>query len=105
MNPFGPIQIVQVLLGIISLVCYILVLVKMFQNGQTGLGVACIVLLFCAGIGALIAFIVGWINAARWGITNIMILWTGCLLVDIVLGIIAITMAGGVGAPVLPPAR
>jgi ABC-type transport system involved in cytochrome bd biosynthesis fused ATPase/permease subunit len=65
-------QVLQGILGIISLVCFILVLVRMFQENQTGLGVACIILLFCFGIGALIAFIVGWVNAGRWGINNIM---------------------------------
>ena len=79
----------QVLVGLGSLACFILVLVKMFQNGQTGLGVVCIVLVFCVGIGALIAFIVGWMNANRWGITNIMIVWTVCWIVGIVLGFMA----------------
>ena len=37
------------ILGIGSLVCFILVLIKMFQQGQTGLGIACIVLAFCTG--------------------------------------------------------
>ena len=70
------------------LVFLILVLVKMFQNGQTGLGVVCIILCLC-GIGVLVTFIVGWINANRWGITNIMIAWTLCWVVGIVLGFVA----------------
>jgi hypothetical protein len=81
-------QVLQGILGIISLVCFILVLVRMFQENQTGLGVACIILLFCFGIGALIAFIVGWVNARRWGINNIMTIWTACVVVGIILSII-----------------
>jgi hypothetical protein len=72
-----------VLSGIAGLVCFILVLIKMFQDNQTGLGVACIILVFCGGIGGLIAYIVGWINAKRWGITNVMIIWTVCWVIEI----------------------
>jgi hypothetical protein len=76
------------LLGIVGglggLVCFILVLVKMFQNGQTGWGIACIVLLLCCGIGQLIAFIYGWINARAWGINNIMMIWTVCIILTLV---------------------
>jgi hypothetical protein len=77
----------QVIVGIAYLVCFILVLIKMFQNGQTGLGIACIVLVFCVGIGALIAFIFGWINAQKWGIKNIMMAWTACWVIGIILNI------------------
>jgi hypothetical protein len=64
------------ILIIANLVCFILVLVKMFQAGQTGLGVVCIILYICTGIGGLIAFIVGWMNATKWQIKNVMIAWT-----------------------------
>jgi len=81
--------ILAIVCGIISLVCFIMVVIQMFQHGQTGLGVACLVLILC-GIGGLIAFIVGWINSASWGIKNIMLLWTAA----IVLGLI-FNIAGG----------
>src|SRR5215831_2538164 len=77
----------QAIVGIASLVCFIMVVIKMFQQGQTGLGIACIVLVFCIGIGALIAFIVGWINAQKWGIKNIMLAWTACVILGIILNI------------------
>jgi hypothetical protein len=48
----GVLMALQVLVGLASLVCFILVLIKMFQNGQTTLGVVCIVLVLCVGIGA-----------------------------------------------------
>lgn len=54
------IQVLQGLAGLGSLVCLIMVIIQMFQHEQTGLGIACIVLTFC-GIGALIAFIYGWV--------------------------------------------
>jgi hypothetical protein len=58
-------QILGGITGIIGLVCYILVLIQMFQHGKTGLGIACIVLFFCCGLGYLIAFIYGWVNAKQ----------------------------------------
>lgn len=75
--------------GLASLVCFILVLVKMFQDGQTGLGVACIVLAFCCGVGVLITFIIGWVNARKWGIQNIMVIWSVCIAVGIFGNILA----------------
>jgi hypothetical protein len=77
-------EILGIVGGIISLVCFILVLVKMFQAGQTGLGILCIVLVFCCGIGGLIAFIYGWVKAKDWNITNVMIAWT----VGVILGLV-----------------
>src|SRR3954451_15176453 len=90
----------QVLLAIGSLICLILVIMKMFQHGQTGLGIVCIVLVFCFFIGGLVTFIVGWVNSARWGIKNIMLAWTGCIVASLVLSGIGAAM--GVGLPGLP---
>jgi hypothetical protein len=86
------IQILQAILGLVTFVCFVLVLVQMFQHGQTGLGVVCIVLFFCVGIGVLIAFIMGWVNANRWGITNIMMLWTVCIVIEIALAFVGMAM-------------
>jgi hypothetical protein len=73
--------------GLVSLICFILVLVQMFQRGRTGLGIACIVLAFCCGIGGLVAFIVGWVNSREWRLTNVMTVWTVALIADIVVGV------------------
>jgi hypothetical protein len=78
----GLIMGVYWLANIISLVCLVLVIIKIFQSGQTGLGIACAVLSLC-GIGALITFVVGWINASKWGINNIMLAWTIAIVVGI----------------------
>src|SRR5262249_9249380 len=79
---------VIVVVSIASLVCFIMVLVKMFQHGQTGLGVACIVLALCTGIGSLIAFIYGWVKASEWRIQPLMMVWSGCLAIGLVLGLV-----------------
>jgi hypothetical protein len=74
-------QALYALGGLGSLVCFILVLIQMFQRGRTGLGIACIVLSFCCGIGGLVAFIYGWMNHRGWGLTNVMIVWTVCWII------------------------
>ncbi|MDA7979774.1 MAG: hypothetical protein MPJ50_13485 [Pirellulales bacterium] len=66
------------LLGIAVLVFTIILIVKMFQHGQTGLGVVTIVLTLCTGIGPIIALVVGWQNAASWKIKNLMMPFTLC---------------------------
>ena len=63
---------IQLVLALPSLVCLIIVIVNMFQNGKTGLGIATIILTFLCGIGSLIAFIWGWMNVGG----KVMIAWT-----------------------------
>jgi hypothetical protein len=82
MNTIG--DILLALAGIGQLVCFILVVVKMFQRGQSMMGILCIVLFFCCYIGGLVAFIYGWVKSREWGITNIMYVWTGCWLVTVI---------------------
>jgi predicted permease len=77
-------QILQWLAGLGSLVCFILVVVQMFQRGQSTMGILCIVLLFCCGVGGLIAFIYGWVKSREWGLTNIMLVWTVCYVVSFI---------------------
>jgi hypothetical protein len=62
--------------GLTCLVCHILVIIKMFQRGQTGLGIACILLTLCFGIGGLITLIYGWVKASEWNIKNLMVVYT-----------------------------
>src|SRR5262249_4220228 len=69
--------------SLINLVCFILLVVKMFQNGKTGLGVLCIVLLFCCGIGNVVAFIYGWIKSAEWNLRTVMMVWTVGVILDV----------------------
>jgi hypothetical protein len=77
--------ILSVIGGIGSLICLIMVLIKMFpaEGALKGiLGLIC----------SLYAFIWGWMNKDRFGLSQVMIGWTVC----IVLGIIgsAVTNAG-----------
>tara|TARA_Y100001938_G_scaffold120126_1_gene166644 strand:+ start:158 stop:412 length:255 start_codon:yes stop_codon:yes gene_type:complete len=63
---------IQLVLALPSLVCLIIVIVNMFQNGKTGLGITTIILTLLCGIGSLIAFIWGWMNVGG----KVMIAWT-----------------------------
>lgn len=72
----------QALQGLIALgcvVCWIIVLIKLFQNGgivQGILGIIC----------GLWAFIWGWMNADKAGIKTIMMVWSLLIVVSIILG-------------------
>jgi hypothetical protein len=70
-------SIVGGLAWLVGLICFIMVVVKMFQAGRVGLGVTCIVL-SCCGIGYIIAFVVGWVKAREWNLNTIMAVWTVC---------------------------
>ena len=73
--------------GIGSLVCFIVVVIHFFKSDQSGLGIACILLLFC-GIGALIAFVKGWID----GLGTVMYVWTACIVLSVVANLAAQAM-------------
>jgi hypothetical protein len=94
--------VLRALVGLVSLACFILVLVRIFQEGQTALGVSCVVLFFCFLVGALIAFVFGWMRAVDWGITKLMWLWTGCIVAGIALTLAAVAFAPPPGFEVPP---
>lgn len=79
---------VTIAASVASLVCFVIVLVKMFQSGDTGLGIACAVLTLCA-IGPLIAFIMGWVNVEKYHIKNVMLIWTVLVVVNIIMNFVA----------------
>lgn len=67
-------------------VCWILVLIQMFQHGANGIAIASIVLYLCFTAGQLIAFVYGWSKAKEWGIQNLMIAWTVFFLIGVFFG-------------------
>jgi hypothetical protein len=83
---FMPLHILLLgLLGIAELVCFVLVVVKMIQAGEQSMGIACIILKFVCGIGGLVAFVYGWMNATKWNIKNLMWIWTAVIVAAILL--------------------
>lgn len=83
---------ISMLLGIGSLVCWIMTLIKMFQDEEKGGVGSGIVGVICG----LWAFIWGWQNHARHeGHKKIMMIWTGCFLGSIALNVIMNVVAVG----------
>lgn len=83
---FFVLQAISWVLSLGALICFIMVLVQMFKRGQTGLGIACIVLTFC-GIGPLVALVYGWIKSSEWGIQKLMLAWTALAVLSVIVGV------------------
>jgi hypothetical protein len=73
-------QILQMLIGLGALVCFIIVLIKQFQIGGALHGIIGII---TCGIWT---FIWGWMNSGKLGIKNIMLIWTVLWVVAFILG-------------------
>ena len=62
--------------GLINLVCFIWVLVWLFRNEQATWGAVSLVLFLVSGIGALIAYALGWILPQEGELRTVMVVWT-----------------------------
>ena len=69
------------LVGIGSLICWVMVLIRLVKAKGILHGIL--------GICAIYPFIWGWINANALGIKNIMLAWTACFVIGIPLNIMA----------------
>ena len=67
--------------GLASFICFIIVLIKQFQNGGVVHGIIGII---TCGIWT---FIWGWMNAGRLNIRNLMLAWTALWILAIVLNV------------------
>jgi len=76
-----------VLLGLGSLICWIMVLIKMFKEAGPLHGILGI-------ICGLYAFIWGWMKATELNLKNVMLAWTGCFLGSIIVQIISAAIVG-----------
>jgi hypothetical protein len=81
------------LIGLGSLVCWIMVLIKQFQLGSVVHGIIGIV---TCGLWTLIW---GWINAGKYNIRNLMLIWTILIVVGLVL------QGAGIGTSLLGALR
>lgn len=82
-------MILQLVASVAGLVCFIMVLIKMFQNDQTTLGIVCIVTaVLCCGIGGLIAFVMGWVKSSEWDTKQVMLIWTGAIVASLIGGLL-----------------
>lgn len=63
--------------GIGSFICFIIVLIKMFQNEKPLLGILGI-------LCGLWTFIWGWTKASTLGLKKIMMIWSACIVLSII---------------------
>lgn len=64
---------------IASLICWIMVLIKMFSEGALKgiLGIIC----------GIYAFIWGWMNAGKYNLRNVMLVWTLAIIVSVAMNV------------------
>ena len=75
--------ILAMVAGLVSFVCFIIVLIKQFQNAGVVHGIIGIV---TCGIWT---FIWGWMNAGKLTIKNLMMIWTLLFVVCIILNVLS----------------
>ena len=73
-------SIVMLLLLLGSIICWIMVLIRMFKEAGALHG---IIGILCS----LYAFIWGWMNAGKYGLKNLMLAWTAILVLYIILAV------------------
>ncbi len=73
-------DILGYIFGLGLIVCLILVILKMFQNGAATMGIVTIAtsVVCCLTVGPVIALIYGWMKARDWNMKNLMIAYTLC---------------------------
>lgn len=79
-----------------SLICFIIVLIKLFQNGGVVQG---IIGLICG----IWTFIWGWMNAGKLNFRNIMLIWTALIILSIILNIMSGGFSYSMGTPTTTP--
>lgn len=75
----GLLGLIAMLVGLGSFICFIIVLIKQFQNAGAIHGIIGII---TCGIWTLIW---GWMNATKLGIKNIMMIWTLLIIIYCIL--------------------
>ena len=88
-------QLLAMVVGLINIIVFIIVLIKLFQNEGALKG---ILGLICS----LYTFIWGWMNASRLGIRNIMLIWTALIILGIILNVAGGAMMGANPGPAYP---
>lgn len=89
-------SILALVLSLASFICFIMVLIKQFQDGGPLHGIIGII---TCGLWTLIW---GWMNAGRLNIKNLMMIWTLLIVVCIVLNIAGGGFYYSFGTPATP---
>jgi hypothetical protein len=80
------IHVANSLCGLAWVVCFIMIIIKQFQSGQTGWGIGTIVSALCCGIGFIVALVWAWLNYSAPGMKNLTIIYTILTVIIFVLG-------------------
>jgi len=88
--------ILGMITGLGCLICFIMVLIKQFQNAGVVHGIIGII---TCGIWA---FIWGWMNAGKLNIKNIMMIWTVLIIISLVVNIMGGGFHYSFGTPTTP---
>jgi len=88
-------QIVGAIIGLSTFVCYIIVLIQLFKNGKTTIGIISIPLICCAGIGYIVALVTLMQNAAAWGQQQLAQIFMYLVIALYVMFVINTIMGGG----------
>lgn len=72
------------ILFVVAQVCFVLVVVKMFQHKDSAVGVLTIVAYFLMGIGQFTALIFGWMKVVDWNSKRLMIVYTLTLMFGLI---------------------
>ncbi|MDP1562018.1 MAG: hypothetical protein Q8M16_11625 [Pirellulaceae bacterium] len=67
----------SLVVGLVSLACFVYNIVVAFQQGDTVAGIL--------SICGIIGFILGWVNVEKWGHRNVMIVWSIAIIAGLVL--------------------
>ena len=92
----GPLQLLGLLVNLLCLICFIIVLIKLFQNEGALKG---ILGLICG----LYTFIWGWMNATKLNIKTVMMIWTLLIIVAIIITVMGGGFSYSVGRPMATP--
>jgi len=87
-------QGISIALGLVSLLCCLFVIYTMFNNAESVIGIICVVGICVLGLGGIVAFVYGWIKAREWEIVPVMGIWSGCIVLQIIVLILRV-MSGG----------
>lgn len=89
---FSPLSLVSTVASLGVLVCFILVVVQMFQRGDKTGGIISIVslLICCLGLLLNVNFVMGWMKADRWNMKKLMYIYTGFFVVYLLATVLTI---------------
>lgn len=91
----GILGFMQWTFGVFGLICLIIVLVKMYQSGDSTLAIVFGVLTFVCGIGYLITFVYGWMKSRELELFPIMAAWSGLIGLGILTAVVRALLTAG----------